>query len=331
MERLRNHAKAIFQNAPEAPPWAQMAICGLATTGPLVVGFLNGDLSSAIYAALLGYFVALNDHLGTLAHRLLVGTLSYLVLVTMLSLGVLLQNSFSSFVIVILVSTYCVGLMGGRGAEMERLLLFGIVELLVSFYARRISPNAMVSVFHYGWIAYALVMIGMVASNVILRGRTVAEFAALKPSLLSFFTLRRLRHLYALSFMLTVLLAIVCVRVFAIERGYWTIVTVVLIMKPDRKESVYRSFQRFVGTLLGVAFGDAVIGVVHDAEILIGGVMISAFLIPYAMKRNYWMVAFLVSIVVILVFRSPRPPLTIPAACRNFLWMFAQLDWRAYI
>jgi hypothetical protein len=309
-ERLRDHVKAIFQSSHEPIPWARMVICGIATAGPLWVGFIRGQLSVAIYAALIGYFMALNDHLGTLNHRLLVGACSYVVLIAAFFLGFYLQDSFTVFLIITLILTYWLGLMGGQGAEVERLLLFSIVEILIAVYARRVSGMGGLSaiapsLFLYSLVAFGLIGGGMIASQWVLKHKAL-EYAELKPSLLSALTWSRRRHLYATSFALAVFVAIFCVRVFAVERGYWTVVTVILVMKPDRRESVYRSLQRFVGTLVGVTVGNALTTSAQSAEILIAGVLIAACLVPYAMKRNYWLVAFFVSIIVIFLLTLPN-------------------------
>jgi len=304
MKRFREHTVALFKNTEDEIPWARMVICGLATAGPLAVGLLRGEISLAIYASLLGYLVALNDHLGTLWQRCLIGTLSFVVLIAAFALGLALHGHFSIFFVTTLALTYWLGLMGGLGAEVERLLLFAIIQLLIGFYAHALNLGVAVATFNYGLIAYAIIIAGMFVSDFILRGKTQA-FAGLQESILSSLTLRRQRHLYAFSFLVTALLAILCVQYFAIERGYWTVVTVMLIMKPDQKESIYRSFQRFIGTLLGVFVGEATVVLAGNAEVLILGLMLCAFLVPYAMKRNYWMVSFFVSIVVMFLLSIP--------------------------
>lgn len=305
MEALKTHVKAVFKVTDDSPPWARMVICGLATAGPLAVGMARGELSLAVYAALLGYLVALNDHLGTVMHRCFVGTLSFVVLLGAFALGMALQGHFGVFLVMALALTYWLGLMGGLGAEVERLLLFSVIQILIGFYAHSLTMNVIDATLNYGLVAYAIIIIGMIVSDrFYLKGRT-EPFAGLQESILSAVTRTRRRHVYALSFVLTALLAIFCVQFFHIERGYWTVVTVMLIMKPDNKESIYRSFQRFVGTLVGVFVGEATVVLAHDARILIFGLMLSAFCVPYAMKRNYWMVSFFVSIVVMFLLSIP--------------------------
>ncbi|MEN0059087.1 MAG: FUSC family protein [Bdellovibrio sp.] len=304
MKVVVEHTKALFKNTDEAPPWARMTICSLATGIPLLVGWWQGELNSAIYASLLGYFVALNDHLGSLVHRLLVATLSFVALIAAFVLGVSLHEHFAIFISITLLLTYWLGLMGGLGAEAERLLLFSSIQILVAYYTPRMGTGSLDSLLHYGLIGYSVVLLGMVISNHFLRGKTL-EYARLHSSLLSSLTFSRRRHIYAFSYMVAALLAILCIQYFVIERGYWTIVTVMLIMKPDHKESVYRSLQRFIGTLVGVGLGEALIVSTQSVQVLIIGVMISAFLIPYAMKRNYWLVSFFVSIVVMFLLSIP--------------------------
>ena len=306
MERLRSHAKAILKNTnEEAIPWARMSVCSLATGTPLIFGLLRGELHLAIFGALIGYLIELNDHLGSLSHRLLIATLSFMILAASFTMGLSLHNHHTIFIVMVLTLTYWLGLMGGLGAETERLLLFSIIQMLVAFYSQKAFIDQIDPIFNYALTAYFMVAVGMTLTHFFFKKGVNLPYSSIKKSLHSSFTFKRLRHIYAISFTVTALIAIYCVEHFKIDRGYWTIITVMIIMKPDRKESIYRSLQRLLGTVLGIFLGEGLIMSVNQAEILIFIIMLSAFLIPYAMKRNYWLVSFLVSIVVIMLLSLP--------------------------
>ena len=301
----RHHREKILATSEGNPPWPQMIICSLATGAPLILGLWQGNIGFAIYASLLGYLVSLNDHLGGLGHRLWVGTLSFIGLFAAFSLGIALHENLLLYQLVFLTLTYWLGLMGGRGAEVERLILFSLAELLLGYYGRRLSLQGIGPLAIYGFLAYAVIIAGMFISHQFSYEKNL-QHARLRQSLQISWTFSRSRHLYALSFMLTVGSAIFYVQYFELDRGYWLIMTILLILRPDRQETVYRSLQRFLGTVAGIVVGEGIIALVYSDVILLAGVMIAAFFIPLAAKRNYWILTFFISIVVIFLMSFPE-------------------------
>ena len=306
LEPIKQHVKAMHSvTRTEAPPWARMMICGVACGAPLMTGYLNGSLSSAIYGALLGYLLAQNDHSGSLVHRLLIAGLSFVSYLSCFGLGIVLREHLALFIALVGCFIYFLGMMGGYGAELERMVLFSIVQLIMGFYAPSVHLGQFPEIFLYASLALAVVWTGRISADRILGSENL-PYAKLKTSLLSSLTRDKKRHYYAISYTLAALISIGVVTEFEIPRGYWTIVTVLLVMKPDHRESVYRSFQRFIGTVLGVMVGEGFLNLIHREEILILAVSLAAFAVPYAVKRNYAMVSFFVSLVVIFLLNIPH-------------------------
>ncbi len=303
-KRLRQFINEIFTNNTESPPWARMVLCGIATGTPLIIGFYRGELQYSIYAALIGYLIELNDHLGSLKHRLLIATLSFTALISSFTIGLVLHSHWHLFISALLILVYWLGLMGGRGAETEKMLLFSAIQMLVAYYNNHVDIRHIDHIFEYAIMAYFIVIVGIILSQYLFKGVNLS-FTKIKDALTQSITTKKTHHVYAISFVCAALLALIFVRTAHLERGYWCVITTLLIMRPDPKESVHRGFQRFIGTISGVLVGESMILFLPFVELIIAVVMLSAFTIPYAMKRNYWQVSFFVSIVVLLLLNLP--------------------------
>ena len=59
-------------------------------------------------------------------------------------------------------------------------------------------------------------------------------------------------------------------------------------MLPDSYQGIYKSLQRILGTFAGAVIGAIVISLFPQPFMLITGVAISAFFMPNAMSKNYW-------------------------------------------
>lgn len=305
MKKLQQFTKEVFKSNTEEPPWPRMVLCAFATGTPLMIGLIRGELQYCIYAALIGYLIELNDHLGSLRHRLLIATLSFIALIFSFTLGLLLHGNWPIFISALLFIIYWLGLMGGRGAEVERILLFSAIQMLVAYYNTHVDIRHIDRIFEYSIIVYFIVVIGITITQFLFKGVNLT-FTKIKEALGQTMTKQRTHHLYAISFVFATLIALSLVHFTQIERGYWCVITTLLIMKPDRKESVRRGLQRFVGTALGVLVGETLVLYLPYTELVIAVIMFCAFTIPYAMKRNYWQVSFFVSIVVLLLMNLPN-------------------------
>ena len=60
---------------------------------------------------------------------------------------------------------YVLGLFAGKGAELERMLLFALIIFLAAFYAKSISPEEIPQFFIYLFAAYVSVFLGIVISS----------------------------------------------------------------------------------------------------------------------------------------------------------------------
>lgn len=294
----RRHAADILRPQDHPAPWAWMFLCATATTLPVFLGYLRGEAPLAIYGALSGYFISLCDPPGNFAKRFTIATLAFLGTYLGFTCGLFLHHSLFAFSVSLAVSVYVLGLFGGGGIEVERLFLFSIVEFVLAHYHElSVAHFARYSI--YNFVAIGTVLIGITASS--LFPKKPESSPTVLTLIRSPATLALSRHLYSLSFVLSVLLAVYFVERYKIPRGYWTIITVLLITKPNRKENFYRIIQRFFGTSLGILAGEFVILLQPSLEWTLSALFLCALLVPFVWKRNYWLVTFLATNLVILL------------------------------
>lgn len=282
---------------------SQMLLCALATSIPLFVGYYFQQLTVALYGGLIGYFLTVYDQQGTFLHRLQANTVSFLMLSMGFVLGLYLQQRVYELLIILTFMSYWVGIMGGEGAELEQAALFTTIQIIIGSHSVYIGSEAASAVLSYGFISYGIVII--VTSLHCITQSNMPLVPSILTSLKRPLVSNKALHLHAISYSLSAVITTCLVEYLSIERGYWVIVTVLLILKPDRMQSLHRNIQRIVGTCLGAL---VCIGIVYFIPYVLGMIIIigcCAGCVPWAMKRNYWFVCFLISIIVLLLLELP--------------------------
>jgi uncharacterized membrane protein YccC len=107
---------------------------------------------------------------------------------------------------------------------------------------------------------------------------------------------------FTLRLMLCTGVAAVLSEVLPLQRSYWLVLTVGIILKPDYGSVFARAVQRGIGTVLGAVLGAAILAVVPYGPWLLLPFGVLAALLPYAKARNFGLVAvFLTPLVVLLI------------------------------
>lgn len=286
----------------EPVAYSQMLLCALATTAPLMLALFRQELGLAIYGALTGYFLSINDHQGSLRHRLWVVVVTFSILLLGFASGLRLQEETFLLFLVLAALTYWIGLMGGEGGEYERAILFATVQVIVASHTPGLTLEHLLPIFKYSLFSFLFVVVATGLHSAIMRPEPrplVGWREALQKATDSD------RQLHALSYMLVALLAVGYVASVPMERGYWIVITTLLVMKPDHRLSLYRSFQRLFGTFLGVLVTELIIFTFHTPLPILLSVMVVSGLVPWALKRNYWLLSGFASILVILLLDLP--------------------------
>ena len=336
-----SHVKEALRIQTAPAYWPKMILCSLATTLPLLVGLWRHELALASIGALVGFVLLLNDHFGSLGHRLWIITLTFFILISGLSLGVLLQGHSPFFVpVVLFLISYWAGLMGGEGAELERAVIFAVFQFLAGLKSPVLAA-AFPLVIAYSLLGYVSI-VSCAVLIVLIRGHNPNPYLRVRTSLKFIITTEKARHLYALSYALAVIACWMLIEHFQMDHGYWAIGTILLIMRPDATLSVYRSVQRFIGTLIGVLIADLLIYFIHEPIPIVVAIAVISISIPWSLARSYWLGSALASIVVLLILDLPSlnhgdfhtPLLRLQATavgCGITILMVAFWKWRSLI
>ncbi|MNK94733.1 hypothetical protein D3C87_1149440 [compost metagenome] len=301
---LRYHVQEIMKINPVPAQWPRMIVCAFATSFPLIIGVLTDQLPISIFGALTGFLLVLNDHMGSLGHRLWVITLTFLILAAGLFIGISTGQHKPLFIPLLLFATYWVGLMGGQGDEFGRAILFSIFQMLAGAYAAGLKEYAG-AVGLYSLIGY-LCVVGMLTLLVFLRRHTPNPFARVRSTIRNSLTKERGRHLYALCYTLAVLGSLLLVDYFKINHGYWAVGTVLIIMRPSLTQSIYRLIQRLFGTVLGVLVAEALIITIHSPWPAIAVTAFVSFWGPWSLSRSYMWGSAVVSVMILLLLDMPH-------------------------
>ncbi|MEV4510675.1 FUSC family protein [Dactylosporangium sp. NPDC049525] len=124
-----------------------------------------------------------------------------------------------------------------------------------------------------------------------------ASLAAVHPG--------RLVRLFALRLVLCTGVAAVVSEVVAMQRSYWVILTVVVVLKPDFGSVFARGLQRGIGTVVGAVVGAALLATVPSGPLLLIPMAVLAFLLPYGFSLNYGLLATLLTPLVVLLIDLP--------------------------
>jgi uncharacterized membrane protein YccC len=131
-----------------------------------------------------------------------------------------------------------------------------------------------------------------------LRERARAVLTALLDQLLG----GRLEWTSAIRLMLCIGLAAVASEVLPLQRSYWVVLTVAIVVKPDNGSVFARALQRGIGTIVGVVLGAVILAAVPYGPWLLFPMAVLAAGQPYGRLRNFGLGAtFMTPVIVLLI------------------------------
>jgi uncharacterized membrane protein YccC len=129
------------------------------------------------------------------------------------------------------------------------------------------------------------------------KPRLRERLAALSDRLTS-----RLTGTFVLRLMVCIGVAGVASEALPLQRSYWVVLTVAIVLKPDLGSVFARAVQRGLGTVVGAVLGAVIIVVVPYGPWLLLPFAVLAALLPYGRSRNFGLMAtFLTPLVVLLI------------------------------
>jgi uncharacterized membrane protein YccC len=112
----------------------------------------------------------------------------------------------------------------------------------------------------------------------------------------------RLIWLAAVRLMVCIGVAAVLSEILPLQRSYWVILTVAIVLKPDLGSVFGRAVQRGLGTVAGAVLGAVILAVIPYGWLLLIPVAVLAALLPYGRSRNYGLMStFLTPLIVLLL------------------------------
>jgi uncharacterized membrane protein YccC len=112
----------------------------------------------------------------------------------------------------------------------------------------------------------------------------------------------RLAWTFTIRLMICVGLAAVASEVLPLQRSYWVVLTVAIVVKPDNGSVFARALQRGIGTIAGVVLGAVILAAVPYGPWLLLPMAVLAAGQPYGRLRNFGLGAtFMTPLVVLLI------------------------------
>jgi uncharacterized membrane protein YccC len=112
----------------------------------------------------------------------------------------------------------------------------------------------------------------------------------------------RLAWTFTIRLMLCVGLAAVASEVLPLQRSYWVVLTVAIVVKPDNGSVFARALQRGIGTIVGVVLGAVILVAVPYGPWLLFPMAVLAAGLPYGRLRNFGLQAtFMTPLIVLLI------------------------------
>lgn len=107
---------------------------------------------------------------------------------------------------------------------------------------------------------------------------------------------------FAVRLMACIGIATIASEVLPLDRSYWVILTVAIVLKPDYGSVFARALQRGLGTVVGAVVGAAILAVVPYGPWLLIPMALFAALLPYGKSLSFGLTAtFLTPLVVMLI------------------------------
>lgn len=273
-----------LQKAPS--PWPRMILCALSVTLPLVGGVLFKEERSSIYGALLGFILILNDHFGPLKQRIVHLLTAFMFLAIAFMVGLLVANTPWLLLPLLFIMAFMLGKTKGLGIELERLVLFSTFQMLNAALTPQLQGHAF-KLFIYAGLSLAnyLVCLCLVYFSM----KHTPNFQRRKREELKEAFSRTESHRYAFTLAFVSCTGLLLSNLFHVERGQWMVGTILIVMMPSKSQSFHRSFQRIVGTFIGVLLSSILLHFIKVPIYIIPFATVAAFLAPLGLIKNYWL------------------------------------------
>lgn len=264
----------------------------LAAAVPLIVGQAIGQPFAGVTVGLGGLYLSLTDKEGS--------TLASLVIATILNgVAVWAGTALASHHAIALVATFAWSCAGGLASA------YGEVPSQVGFVSTLAFVVALGSSVSPSLSRAALFVAGGVWGTALTQLLWMfhrATSALADPVAPVGLALRSLATRHALRLGIAATLALALFYALRLERGYWLILTVLVIVKPVFADTRTRTIQRVAGSIVGGAIAALLAATVHNAIVLDVLLVVFGVLAYSQVRHNYGVfVVFLTPFVVLMI------------------------------
>lgn len=260
---------------------------------PVLVGVIRGEADGALIGAVVGMLLAFADNDAELPGRLRLLAVDAGAIAGGGIVGWLCRDSAAALWPVFVAVTLSVGMAarGGRGPLLAG--CHGAVAFTVA---------AVIPAFDLYLIWY---LFGVLALNA--ASRTVDYLLAgklpLQPAFLLQASFEQSGFLrYALAFSGAALAALWIGRTLDPVHTVWVVVTTLVVMRPNARESYRRVVERVVGTFAGAVAAWVFAMLFHSAAVIVIAILLVAPFIPRQFANRYWLHAALIAFMVLLAY-----------------------------
>lgn len=282
---LKEHINKTFKLDPAPTPIFKMILSALATTIPLLVGYILNQQFVSMIAALMGLLLYLNDHFGVLPIRLKHLFATYLFMGIGFSVGAFCAGNNTLIVIILFILSFVVGKSKDHGPELEKVMLFVTLQFLTGssdgVFLKELRELAV-----YGNLAFINYIFWAIVIFQITKHQ-VSPMTSKRETIKKIITYNK-----GLKFPLICAIfsctCFIAAQMLEFSHPYWIVGTYLIVILPDSYQSIYKSSQRLSGTIIGVVLASVILTFVHDARLLLGFAIIFSFLLPQGISKNYW-------------------------------------------
>lgn len=283
---LKNHIEKSLELAPEVTPTHKMLMSACAITFPLVVGHNFQAVQPAMFGSLMGLVFFLNDHFGTLKIRLRHLMTTFLCLMLSMWVGTEVQNYPILISLLLFFLSFLLGKSKTFGIELERMILFITLQFMTTS-SEPIILKTRDQLFRYSIMTFLVYIALLLLFHFLFRHQTQPMRSKLHTLSQAFKNKDSMR--FSLLFAIIAVMSHYTMGHLKLSHPYWVVGTAMIVMLPDSLQGIYKGFQRFVGTVIGVFIAAVLLALISDQRILIACIFVASFLMPFGLTKNYWL------------------------------------------
>lgn len=282
---LRQHIDNTFRIDPGPTPIFKMALSSLAMTIPLIIGYFNNHLFVSMIGALMGLLIYLNDHFGNYLSRIKHLVATFIFLSLGFALGAYSAGNEPLIIILLFILSFCVGKSKDYGIELEKIMLFVALQFLTAA-SSPIYKTELFALFQYASLTFVNYLLWASIIYVVTKHQ-VSPVTSKRETFKRIITQNKTIK-FPLVCAVFACAGYIAANALQFSHPYWIIGTYLIVILPDSYQSIYKSSQRLIGTIIGVVLASIVLTYIHDTRILMFLVFLLSFLMPDGISKNYW-------------------------------------------